>query len=199
MKIAWLAIAAMACEVTVGFLLAALTPNHDLLRDYVSTVGVEGQPYALHFPLIGATGAALHLLAIWLAWPRLHGKFQQISGGCFAAFFAFIGIGLAFRCDPGCALASTEAIIHQTMGTIAFVFLGLAAIFAAIAWPQRGIIAMSCVVVAADIWLLVADVTDMLRGAAERTTILAMFVWSLVLWRTGVGNGASKHSPERIS
>lgn len=188
-RIAWTcAGAAIALELLVTFGLTAATPGHSLLNDYISTAGATDAPYQGAFMAAGIVAAVLHLVFVALLWHRGDHRWHWAAVGLFAGFFVFLGIGLAFQCDPGCALETAEAWTHFWFGLSAFLCLGLAAVVTAVlAWMDRGepgamrLFYAALVLIVADIALLASDLTKVVQGLTERATIVAMMVWS-VLW-----------------
>ncbi len=195
---------AIAMEWIIGFALPPATPGLSLVHDYVSAAGADGAPYALTFQVMGAAAAALHLVLVLRLWPAWQAApFGRAVIGLFAAFFAFIGISMAFRCDPHCAMTTLEAQVHNALGWIAFLNLGFAGIFSVVShykMPRPGsrvIAAIAAVMVVLAIGLLLSALTDVLRGATERATIIAMITWTGALVWQLLSGPAGQQRPSR--
>ncbi len=186
---------AIVMEWIIGFALPPATPGLSLVHDYVSATGAAGAPYALTFQVMGASAAALHLVLVVRLWPTWQpAPFGRAVIGLFAAFFVFIGISMAFRCDPHCAMTTTEAMIHNMLGWIAFLSLGFAGLFSIashVKAPRPGsgpIAAVALAMAIFAVFLLLSALTDVLRGATERATIITMILWTAALtaqWLSG--------------
>lgn len=179
----------MALELTVTFGVALATPGHSILRDYISTTGATDAPHQALFMASGIVAASLHLVFVWRLFDLSANRWQRAAAGLFAGFFVFLGIGLAFQCDPGCALNTREAWIHFWFGVAAFVSLGFAAIASLVGlWPgglrRWSAVQWSAVaLILFDILLLASDLTKFLQGLTERLAIVAMMVWSVLFMR----------------
>lgn len=187
-RLAWACAAiAMALELTVTWGIPALVPGHSLANDYISTAGATNSPYPGWFAIAGIVAAALHVVFVVHLWQSGNSRINRIASGMFGGFFVFLGIGLLFQCDPGCALETTEAWIHYWFGVFAFVCLGFAGIVTFImAWSAKTyrsetVLAGSIALIIFDVALLISDQTQFLRGATERMVIITMMVWSS-LW-----------------
>lgn len=190
----------MALELTVTFAVAILTPGHSLLHDYISTTGATDAPHQELFMASGIVAALLHLTFVSALIRRASDPWMRRAAYGFAGFFVFLGIGLAFQCDPGCALETTEAWIHFWFGVAAFVSLGVAGIITAVrAWNREHVLAgLAVALVVFDVLLLASDLTKVFQGITERATILAMMAWS-VRWglRPGLAAPGSPATPTR--
>lgn len=192
-RIAWACgLLAIALELTVSWGLPAAMPGHSLLDDYISTAGATDAPHPRLFAALGITAASLHFVfAVRLAQMD-DAPWHRVGAGLFALFFVLLAIGLAFRCDPGCALETPAAWTHFWFGLAAFLSLGLAALIVLwTAWRDRtpmgrAVVAASAIVAILDVALLLSDQTHILRGLTERLTLLAMAAWG-ILWMVRLG------------
>lgn len=183
MKRLWVALlaAAIACELVVVFMLPAATPGHVQWRDYVSTAGVPGQPYAGWVATLGIIGALLHLAWAAIAMRVSHGA-QRATFALLGAFLLLVGAGFLVPCDPGCALETPTAQAHHVLGTLGFTSLGLAALVQVGFVRPWGVVAAWAVAVGlADLALLASDLTGAYHGLTERLAIVTMQGWSVAL------------------
>lgn len=172
---------ALVAELTTLFILPWWLP-HDWRHDYVSTLGVPGAPTAAAFATLGVVAAVSHGGFVASFWNARRDVATRTCITLWLAFFVAIAIGLAFPCDPGCALQTRSARIHYTLGFVGFTCLGLAGLAGAWAWRHRLPVAATGLALATlDVALLVADVTGAYRGIFERAVLLTMMTWSL-LW-----------------
>lgn len=197
-RTAWTAaVVAMALELLVTFGLPAVLAGHSLVHDYISEAGATDSPFPGTFAAIGILAAVIHLVFVTGIWMQGTGRLHHLASGLFAGFFVFLAIGLAFQCDPDCALETAEAKTHFAFGLTAFLGLGLAAL--ATLWmavqrrdPWLGVPAAVLAVV--DLMLLASDITGIYRGLTQRLTIVAMMVWSMV-WMVRVSAPDAPKTP----
>lgn len=193
-----IALVAIAAEAVLAFGIGLATPGHDMARDYVSSSSAVGSRFAGLGFLMGMLGAALHLQFVRALWDRARTTWSRLAAVAFAGFFGFIAASALFQCDPGCAVETTEALVHTILGIFAFASLGIAALLQGIGTflnrtaPLRGpLLAAAGFVVVADLALLLGHTMNVYPGFVERWTVVAMWIWTVVLYRAELSVPAS--------
>lgn len=193
------AIAMVVLDVAFTVALAALDPNYNHWRQYISELGEEGRPYAALFNawclvygllfagFAVALGRALKSHAVLIA--------PLIIAACSAAS------GL-FPCDPGCACQTPIAQVHMLIGYVALPanilapLLAWSAMKADAAWHGfRGFtLAVAFLLLASTLYLAACHFLGRERyecpvGLAQRLILGIQYVWivavAMQLWRRG--------------
>lgn len=182
-----LAVAAAATDIIVVATLGAITPGHDVVHGYISTLGQRGAPYVTWYVAGGTLAAGLHLAFFGAIWPHLRRDRFGVAGiGLLVGFMLVHWLAAAFfPCDPQCDRITATGNIHYALGFAAFVSSGVGTIlFSVAAWrlrmPAHIHIATGFVVVG-SLLLLAADLSGSYRGIAERGTVAALALWTVVV------------------
>ena len=179
---------AASIDLTVVFVLGALSPGHDMAWDYISTLGQTGAPLWGWYVLGASAAAVAHLGFYHALWH--HAKTTRagiVSIGLLTGFaLAHWAAAAWFPCDPGCDRITTSGHVHYSLGFAAFItYAAGTAAFSVYAgrraWPVHTAAAL---VLAGSILLLAADLTSVMRGVAERTTVVALATWMVVVAHT---------------
>ncbi len=181
--------------VTLGtiFVLGTLTPGHDMVNGYISTIGVPGEPYTNWYVAGGGISAALNLAFLFVL-SREHPQQALLASALalLASFFVLHFTAAAFfPCAADCDWSTLGSRVHYAMGFAAFVSFAVGTIVFTVAaarrphWPRLAILRGATVVfVAAAVGLLIADLTRTYHGVAERSVAVALVLWLAVLAAT---------------
>ncbi len=197
MRLPTLAAAAVMVDILAVAVLGAITPGHDPVHGYISTLGIHGAPYRTAYVAAGTVSAALHL--IWVVrLKQLHASTGwAVATAMLGAFFVLQWSAAAmFPCDPGCAWLTTRGMLHYAISFTAFVIIhvGIIAV-TTLAWPmarrgRRVAVVLGALAVANALVLLAADRTGVFHGLVERISILLFGAWSIALsWAIGRDDG----------
>lgn len=181
--IAW---AAAIADAGFVILLGALTPGHDHLRDYISTLGERGGPNPWLYRAIAGATAGLHLWLFARIWDWIRTPLAGAAWGFFVAFMvAQFTAAVWFPCDPDCIHVTTTGRIHYALGFAAFTAYGLGTILWSVHAYREGwsstIHKPAVAIVLTALWLLWADATGNMHGLAERANVLALGWWTVTL------------------
>ncbi len=182
-------ILAVVVDVVSVTALGWLSPGHEPLHDYFSDVGATGRPYVGWYRVAATISAALHLVFAYGLWRALRPLRVGWIAILLSLFFILHWLGaVAAPCDPKCEWETARGTTHYVLGQVAFWSFGISML--AITWlssrgrawlDSRALTVSGLLAAAAAIVLLIADLTETLRGGAERMALVGMGAWHIVL------------------
>ncbi len=177
------------------FGLGILTPGHDMIHSYISTLGVPGEAYAGLYVVGGGVASALSLTFL-LALGRENHMSTLLAAALtlLSAFFVLHFIAATWLpCTPGCDWSTPTSQLHYASGFAAFVAFTVGTILFSVdvhrqaRWQhaQLAIHGATTATVACALVLLAADLAGVYHGVAERTYAVALSGWVVtVAWGT---------------
>lgn len=172
-----------------------LTPGHDAIHGFISTLGIPGQPYAIGYAVGGSISTALHLW--FLATLSIERRSTTLGASALTLLSAFFVLHLiatvVFPCANDCDWSTLSSQLHYALGFAAFVAFTIGTLLMSIditrrgAWPARSrkVHIATGVVFATAIALLVTDLVGAYHGLTERGVAAALTAWIITLaWAT---------------
>lgn len=176
--VTWAGPAAGLVSVVTVFVVGWLTPGHDMVHGYISTLSQTDSPLRGWYVAGGTIAAALGVLFFVTRWRGDRSSLHAVGLTCMISFYVLHWIGAAFvPCDAGCAWLTPTGRLHYAIGFAAFVNVGLGTILLSIHAKNRGLHIATGVFVAGAVALLVTDRIGAWHGLVERFEVVALAAW----------------------
>jgi len=172
---------------------AALRPDYNHVRNFISELGADGTSHAALMNYAGFVPAGLMLaafgIALAAALPRDH--FRIVASILVTLFGAGVAADGIISCDPGCPQTggSIENLIHNRIAPVAFLCAIIGAGIVGIRFRRlpawRNLSRYSLVTSAVALCFLVALATSLesrlLTGLWQRLLLVTLFSWCAVV------------------
>ncbi|MGB1585418.1 MAG: DUF998 domain-containing protein [Thermoplasmatota archaeon] len=174
----WAGPAAGIASVITVFLVGWLSPGHDMIHGYISTLSQTDAPLRAWYVAGGTVAAGLGILFFAGRWRKGDSALHAVGLTCMIAFYVLHWMGAALvPCDAGCAWLTPTGRLHYAIGFAAFVNVGLGTILLSIHAKNRGLHIATGVFVAGAVALLITDRIGAWHGLAERFEVVALAAW----------------------
>lgn len=179
-----LALATGAASLATVFVVGALTPGHDMVHGYVSTLSQRDAPLREAYTVGGTLATACGLAFLLRRWPRDRTTLHACGLSLMALFFLLHWIAASFvPCDTDCQWLTATGRLHYAMGFAAFVAVGLGTITLSVhaGRDAKSLHAATAAFVLCAVALLIADRVGRYHGLVERLQVVLLAVWLVAL------------------